>query len=156
MSRGIRILLVDDVPEIGELFRRFVTRLEGARVDLVVEEEPLAALERLPTEPFDAVISDYRMPRMNGLDLLVEAGRLQPAAYRVLLTGLNELPVEAEKLRAARVHAYVHKPVPKDDALQLLRDIARHDDEAMGARRARAEALERRAQRHRGPLDVGD
>jgi CheY-like chemotaxis protein len=78
----VRILVVDDQPEVARVMRRL---LERAGAEVVVLEDS-TALEPALDAPFDAVISDLMMPQVNGLQVLARVKARQPAARRCLMT----------------------------------------------------------------------
>lgn len=86
MDRKVRILFVDDEPIFLQLYKRFV--LEDNNVSAKFINDPFLALEILRKEQFDLVVSDFDMPRMNGVVLITEAKKLQsPETVFVLCTG---------------------------------------------------------------------
>lgn len=151
-----RILVVDDVPPAADLFALFAARLPPGSIEVVPEHDPRRALQRLQEETFAAVVTDYRMPHQSGLDVLLHAQRLQPAAHRILVTGYNEIPEDLERLRGARIDAYLHKPITAQSALSLLRALASTDPAAMDTLRAQAGLLERAAALGKDPLGLDD
>lgn len=114
-----RILVVDDVPEIADLVRRMLSPIGGAVV--VAESDPTQALRRLQEERVDLVVSDFRMPGLDGLTLLQEARRLHPRAGRVLMTGYNELPATPADIEAAGLGATLQKPLDPDWLVATVR-----------------------------------
>lgn len=85
------------------------------------------ALAILRTTPVAAILTDQRMPGMTGLELLAEAGRLQPRAKRLLLTGYTEDRELATAMEQDTVAAFIAKPYHLDDLRALLRaTIARN------------------------------
>ncbi|HSG98403.1 MAG TPA: response regulator [candidate division Zixibacteria bacterium] len=78
------ILVVDDEPIMRDLLRRTLT-LAGCRV--TVAEDGLAALQQLERSAFDVLITDIKMPRMDGLTLVREARKLDPCLPSLLITG---------------------------------------------------------------------
>ena len=111
MSNDIpTLLVVDDEACILSALRRSLRR-EGWRV--LTASTPDEALRMLDEEPIDAVLSDHKMPRMSGLEVLEVAARRRPNAVRILISGWpDEIP--AERLAALGVRALV--PKPWDDA----------------------------------------
>lgn len=81
-----RLLVVDDEPMIAALIRSAFAR---DAVEVVTETSGRAALERLASEPFDALLTDLRMPGMTGGELMAAAARLRPAlaGRMVAMTG---------------------------------------------------------------------
>lgn len=150
-----RVLVVDDVVEIGMVMAS-VARRASAGVDVVVETDALAAAARIPTEPFDVIVCDYRMPNLTGIALLALARRHRPGAKRILITGYNELQEAPEALDAASVDAYVHKPPSLQAMLQLFRHALSEDPSALDTYRDQARIIEREALREQGPLKLED
>src|SRR3954470_1955013 len=78
-----RLLVVDDEPDVLDfverVFRREYVVVRAASVD--------EAVRALGEGAFDVVITDHRMPRGSGYDVLDKARATQPAAVRLLLTG---------------------------------------------------------------------
>ena len=83
-----RVLLVDDEPELRRLLRRALARVG---LEVVEAGNGRAALEEARASRFDVVISDVRMPRMGGLELLERLQLEEPALPVVLISGSNEL-----------------------------------------------------------------
>ncbi len=81
-----RVLVVDDENDITELLR---TMLEGAGFEVATADSGAVALELLDTARFDAIVSDLRMPDMDGAELWRSVRRMHPALARrmVFVTG---------------------------------------------------------------------
>jgi two-component system nitrogen regulation response regulator GlnG len=95
--------------------RRVIGRaLSKAGFDVVEADSGLAALERAASGDFDAVISDVRMPRMNGLELLERLQQGHPDLPIVLMSGSSEV---ANKSAALELGAfdYLQKPLVLSD-----------------------------------------
>lgn len=136
------VLVVDDVAAIGEVVGLALHGLRGRDVTLACETSPEAAIARLAREPFDVVISDYRMPRHDGIDVLRAARATHPPGYRILMTSYPVIERGIEDIRDAGVDAYVQKPLDLATLRLLLRDFL---DEAAGGieeHRREARALE--------------
>lgn len=105
-----RLLLVDDDESTRMILRRF---LQKAAPALVVEEASNGeeAIKRLADSPFDAVLSDYRMGLVTGLDVLAFALKRHPDAIRVLMTGFADPTLESVARTRARVHGFIEKPM---------------------------------------------
>jgi CheY-like chemotaxis protein len=109
-ARPARILCVDDEPAVLTILSRAL----GNRFELVTMDDPVAALALLERETdFSVVISDLKMPQMDGEDFLSHAKRLAPASSRLALTGCldRELPSD-------HVFGILTKPCP----LRLLHE----------------------------------
>ncbi len=118
---GQRILYVDDEPSLGALGKR---RLEQLGYEVVVAADGEEALSRFIAAPgdFDAVVSDYLMPRMNGLELATELIRVRPDLPVVLVTGfIDNLPDET--IHAAGVREILRKPVTGREMAEVLASV---------------------------------
>ena len=112
-----RILIVDDQDMMRDSLAQTLVR-EGHEV--VASPDGAAAAARLGAARFDLLITDLRMPKMTGLELLAEAKRLRPEMPVVLMTAFATVSnaVEAMKLGA---YDYIQKPFNADE-IKLLVD----------------------------------
>jgi two-component system response regulator PilR (NtrC family) len=110
-----RVLVVDDERSMRELLS-IVLRRDG--YDVLIAEDGAAAVELLKRERVDILITDIRMPQMNGVDLLREAKRIAPDIVSIVMTAFasTETAVEALRLGAAD---YVHKSPNAASELRL-------------------------------------
>ncbi len=115
----IRVLFVDDEPKVLRGLQRM---LAGADSDWETEYAPggREALTLLAQRPFDVVVSDMRMPEMDGAALLNEVMRLYPHIVRIVLSGHSERELILRSIGAT--HQYLAKPC---DATQLRSVITR-------------------------------
>lgn len=81
----MHILYVDDEPSMLELTKSYLEATEDAEV--VTCSSAREALGLIPSESFDAVISDYQMPEMDGIELLKAVRRDWPHIPFILFTG---------------------------------------------------------------------
>ncbi len=118
----LKVLLVDDEPFI----------LQGLKVLLDYEEEGYEvytasngreALEVIAKTNIDLVISDIRMPEMDGLELLEKVRSISDDIYFVILSGYAEFSYAQQALRYECAD-YILKPVEKDAILKILRKVA--------------------------------
>jgi response regulator RpfG family c-di-GMP phosphodiesterase len=125
------VLCVDDEPGILSALRRAL-RGDGTRV-LTSQGGP-QALEVLEREPVDIVISDMRMPGMDGAELLERVHQRWPATIRVLLTGYADTGAAVAAINRGRIFRYLTKPW--DDA--ELRSVVRQGLDLLHLERERA------------------
>src|ERR1700683_2319330 len=106
-----RLLIVDDQDMMRDSLAATLAR-EGYEVFAAVDGP--AAVARLGAARFDLLITDLRMPKMTGLELLAEAKRLRPEMPVVLMTAFASVAnaVEAMKLGA---YDYIQKPFNGDE-----------------------------------------
>src|SRR5437867_904807 len=110
-----RILFVDD----DALIRDMYERLLGDQFDVSIANGAVQAIEILQTNgPFAVIVSDFRMPRTNGVDLLRRVRQTWPDTSRILMTGHLEVPEIASDGELATV---IGKPCPYPELMQALR-----------------------------------
>ena len=113
-----RILVVDDETEIAELMRAM---LEGAGHEVSTAESGAVALELLDTARFDAVVSDVRMPDMDGEALHRHIAARHPAlAGRMLFVTGDTLAPDVRRFLASAASATLDKPFAKSDLLRAV------------------------------------
>jgi PAS domain S-box-containing protein len=121
----VRILHVDDSPALGELVQRYLER-DGNDLDCDVTAvtSPAEALERLRTDDsaFDCVISDYNMPRMNGIEFLERVRRSHPELPVLLFSGEETDDVAAEIIEAGLTD-YLRKGMGTEQYTMLVRRV---------------------------------
>ena len=126
-----RLLLVDDEQNILSSLRRSIQTMPpdlfGGRPTIEVFDDPLRALARAGEQAFDLVISDYRMPGMNGVEFLCELIQLQPSIARLILSGYADMQAVVAAVNRTQICRFISKP---------------WDDQALGS--AIAQALETR------------
>lgn len=111
-----RILVVDDEPDMLD----FIERVTRRRFDVTRCPNGEDALALLAEREFDVLITDHKMPRMTGLELLERLADRYPTMVRVLLSGYTDVPEVHRAGASGRVHHYVLKPV---DSRALLAGI---------------------------------
>ncbi|AZF03968.1 HD domain-containing phosphohydrolase [Pseudomonas sp. R5-89-07] len=110
------VLLVDDEESILNSLRRL---LRSQPYEVVLATSGAQALEIMAARPIDLVMSDARMPGMDGATLLAEVHRLYPATSRILLTGYADLTTIIKAINDGQIHRYISKPW-NDEELQLV------------------------------------
>jgi response regulator RpfG family c-di-GMP phosphodiesterase len=115
-SANPSILVVDDEPDMLDFVER-VTRRHYGVIRCGNGEDALALLGQ---RMFDVLITDHKMPRITGLELLERIGDSHPHMARILLSGYTDLPEVRRAAVTGHVHHYLVKPI---DSLALLRGI---------------------------------
>ena len=102
------ILFVDDEPEVLELLRRAFPAGNGREILCAGgAEEALGILAR---RPVDLLVTDQRMPRMSGIELIERARRLRPDLCAILLTAHADPRDVLDAINRGEVYRYVVKP----------------------------------------------
>ena len=129
MSTQPRILFVDDEPAMLESLRRSVRREFAA--DLAMDaDQGLDYLRR--SGPYCIVVSDMRMPGMDGVEFLATVRTLSPDSVRVMLTGCDDMEVAVRAVNDGCIFKFLSKPVPTEVLLACLHTCLTHyvDDRA--------------------------
>ncbi len=111
-----RVLVVDDDPGVRYTLREI---LESSRLEVAEAADGVEALERFEAAPCPLVITDLRMPRMDGMELLRRLAARSPAPRVVVITahGSERQAVEAMK---AGAYDYFRKPFDNDELLAVV------------------------------------
>jgi DNA-binding NtrC family response regulator len=119
MSENKRILFVDDEEFILSCFKRVL----GQQFDLETAPGPAQALAALAARgPCAVVVSDMRMPGMNGIELLGRIKQLYPNTVSLLLSGNTESQETEDAVRNGAVWRLVQKPCPHEEMVQILKE----------------------------------
>jgi len=118
-ANGIEVLLVDDEETIRVTLHDDLVAA-GHRVTAVANGSD--ALHLIESRVFDAVVSDIRMPGVEGTELLARVMQLRPATAVILMTGYGTIESAVEALRAGAYH-YVVKPFLNDDIVAHVKRI---------------------------------
>lgn len=117
-STPAKILCVDDEPNILSALKRLF-RAHGYQV--VTAESGAEGLEILNTESVDLIISDMRMPEMDGAKFLELARASWPERIRILLTGYSEIQSIVSAINRGEIHRYIPKPWDENDILLIVK-----------------------------------
>ncbi len=112
-----RILFVDDDVNILQSYQRQLRKL----FTVGTANSPAAGLELLQSQgPYAVVISDMRMPHMNGVEFLAEVERIAPDAVRVMLTGNADQQTAIDAVNSGHIFRFLTKPCPPALMAQTL------------------------------------
>ncbi|SFV27787.1 two-component system, NtrC family, C4-dicarboxylate transport response regulator DctD [Devosia crocina] len=115
MTRG-KIVFIDDEPDLCAAAADW---LEASGFSIEVFTDPLEALQTIDAAKTECVVSDMRMPRLSGLDLLSRLQHRDPELPVVLLTGHGDVPLAVEAMQAGAYH-FLEKPYDAEQLVSLL------------------------------------
>lgn len=118
-----RVLAVDDEPGILSALQR---QLRKTAFELVTVGSGKEALNLLANERFQLIISDMRMPEMDGAEFLGRVKAEWPDTVRILLTGYSEMEATVKAINDGGIFSYLSKPWEREDLLALLERAAQH------------------------------
>src|SRR2546421_129353 len=156
MSNAPQILIVDDDTALLQALPRMISlRIVGVGVD--TSESAQAALEQIQEHDYDVIVSDIKMPGMDGLELLAKIQELRPDTPTLLITGHGEHNLAIRALRGG-AYDYIQKPIDRDDFVASLhraiqtRQLRRQVKDLLLALELHALSLERLVQQRTGEL----
>ena len=120
-----KILFVDDEPHVLDALRRML-RYMRQEWDTEFVLNAGEALDRLAVCPFDVVVSDMRMPGMDGAQLLEQVRRLSPATVRIVLSGHCDREAVMRTVKVA--HQFLTKPCDSEDIKTMVKRACRLAD----------------------------
>ena len=107
MSALRKVLVVDDDPVVGKSYDRVLT---GKGYSVITAHDAAEALQRMREAEVDLVVTDIRMPGMDGLELAETLHARRPWTPVLIVTGYGTEADEA-RAKAAGVSAFLHKPL---------------------------------------------
>lgn len=112
-----RVMLVDDEESVLNSLRR---TFRGRQYELEAFTLPSEALQCARHWDFDVIVSDYRMPGMDGVTLVKEIKRHRPGIVAIMLSGYTHLGAVLGAINEAEVFRYVTKPWNDDELRSLV------------------------------------
>jgi len=113
------ILCVDDDANILSALKRMLS-LEGYSV--TTTESAREAIELLMAHTYDLIMTDLRMPEMDGIALLKEIKDLYPSMTRVMLTGNADLESAKQAINEGQVYKYLSKPWDESETFAVIQE----------------------------------
>jgi len=116
MENSIRILIVDDQVNTCKSLQAILKK-SGYRCEYTLKAED--ALNRVQAEPFDILITDIRMPGMDGMQLLEESKKVQPHLMVIMITGYATIKSAVEAIQKG-AYDYLPKPFTPDEVRVII------------------------------------
>lgn len=146
MNQGAILIVDDDAALLEALPQTLRRRMDGVAVETA--DSAAAALERIAHRDYDAIVTDIKMPGMDGFALLAEVRRRQPEVPTLMITGHAETDLIVDALRAGACD-FIRKPIDREYLVDSLR---RAIQRRQASRQAREEQLA--LERHIGELEA--
>lgn len=115
-----KILCVDDEPNVIRGYRPHLRK----HFTMTPAHSGSEGLEALEKESFSVVISDMRMPKMNGAEFLCKAREMAPHTVRLLLTGETDLKAAISAVNEGQIFRFLTKPCPAASLLETVQAAA--------------------------------
>ncbi len=113
MDKKYKILIVDDEPDNLQLLYRTLRR----DYDVTKAQGPLEALDILKNQEFECILSDHKMPDMDGVEFLKRAKDLYPETSCLLVTAYSDVEILMNAINYAKIYKYIKKPYSPEELL---------------------------------------
>src|SRR5437763_3306513 len=117
MDKPHILIVDDDLALLQALPQALYLRLDRIKVD--TSDEAQSAIERISEREYDAIVSDIKMPSMDGLALLAKIQELRPDTPTLLITGHGEHELAVQALRGG-AYDFIQKPIDRDYLVAAL------------------------------------
>ena len=112
-----KVLLVDDDLNVLQAY----TRTLRSNFKVTTTDNGADGLQILKEEgPFAVVVTDYRMPKMDGIQFLAHAKGLTPDTIRIMLSGQADLEVSIQAVNEGNIFRFLNKPCPTEQLIKVL------------------------------------
>lgn len=155
-KKTYKVLVVDDESWIRRNIQRI---LENEGIKVILADSGQAALTLLSQEKVDLVLTDHRMPRMTGIELLEVVKQKYPDVSRMVVTGFADLQLALDAINKVEIHRMLLKPYSRGQMVSAVRELLELRAEsgnvpALDLARARKAAMEDLRDRHPGIQNV--
>ena len=137
-----RVLIVDD----EERVTRVLEALLRNEYDVEVSNDPQHALNSVERTFFHVIVSDQRMPQMEGVEFLRRSREISAASVRILLTGYSDMNAIVGSLNEGEIFRFMSKPWRTSEIREIIREAAEISAQTQravhGARAAAVKTLE--------------
>ncbi len=112
-----KILIVDDEPDNLALLYRTLRN----DYDIKKSTSPVQALEMLKQEHFHCILSDHKMPEMDGVEFLKRSYDISPETMRLMITAYTDASILIDAINYAKIYRYVKKPYSPDELMLTVK-----------------------------------
>jgi len=123
-DRKATVLYVDDEPNLCRAFERILRRHPG--LDVHTATSPVHGLDLAEKLGIDVVVSDLRMPEMDGIEFLTGVRRICPEARRLLISGYADFDTAVAAINRVGVDRLLTKPWNSDELVRTIEGLAEH------------------------------
>ncbi|WP_375578488.1 sigma-54 dependent transcriptional regulator [Marivirga tractuosa] len=116
MNKGKKLLIVDDDPSFNEMLCNYLLR---NNYEVESAHSAQSALELLKKHAFDLVLTDFRLPKMNGLELIEVIKKDQSQTPVILITNYADIRTAVQSIKLGAFE-FVNKPVNPDELLKTI------------------------------------
>ncbi len=123
------LLIVDDELGMLNFLEDTLESAKNFKCEVETASDGKKGLKKVQKGDYDLVISDYKMPLMNGVDFLKGVKDDSPDTLRFMLTGHGDLKVAKQAINEADIHQYLEKPIDKEELrFAVYEELMRKDE----------------------------
>ena len=123
-----RILIVDDDKDVLDSMKLILKNNLLHKSFIKTAMDSKKAIAEIERQEYDVIVSDYKMPGMNGIDLLAWVKKKHPKTTRILITGYPSIDVAREAINKANVHYYIEKPWDNDELRHTVYEAMKREE----------------------------
>jgi len=116
MTENKRLLIVDDDPAFNEMLTNYLLR---NNFEVESAHSAQSALELLKKSKFDLVLTDFKLPKMNGLELIERIKKNQAHTPVILITNYSDIRTAVQSIKLG-AYEFINKPVNPDELLKTI------------------------------------
>ena len=120
MEKKLQIMVIDDEPIVGKRLKQALTKFG---IDVEVFEDPEIAVNRIENKRFDIVVTDIRMDKVDGIQILERVLQRRDATRVIIITGYATMEVAREAL-AKGAFDFIAKPFKPNDLRTVINKAA--------------------------------
>ncbi len=136
----MKILVVDDEAPVRELLRKGITKIGKFSVE--VAQDGLEAIQKIETDLFDLVLTDMKMPGIDGIELLKTIKGIQPELMVTIMTGHGSIKTAVEAMKHGADN-FLTKPIDLDELLLHLSKAQKEIELLRENRHLRSEVMKK-------------
>lgn len=121
-DKKYKILIVDDEEDNLDLLYRTLRH----KFDVIQTTSPLEALRMLEKSPVDLIISDHKMPEMDGVEFLKKTLDINPLCVRLLVTAYSDSVILIDAINYAKIYRYIKKPWDPSELMLIVEASAEY------------------------------
>lgn len=123
-KKTYNILLVEDEEKNLRLLKKTLESADQFDCNITTAVDGKEGLKYIEENHYDIVLSDYQMPRMNGVDFLNKVNEKNPSdTVRFLITGHGNMKVIKQAINEAEIHQFIEKPWDADELRSTIQEV---------------------------------
>ena len=133
------VLIVDDQIEVLNMLRRLLSK----DYNILLANGGDEALDYLKKAPVAVILSDQRMPKMDGITFLNHAQKIRPEAIRIMITGYADIEATIGAVNQAGIYHYISKPFEPEELKSIVNKAVQKYHDVLDAKSLQNELLKK-------------